>query len=313
MDISKAFMNIARFINKDELVLDASFITPAFIGGADGKVSELRPSSLKGMLRFWWRALYAALYVNCSKNAGNKKLLDIENDIFGSAGDGTKSSNKSHASLVRIQILNPPQTTSSNKLLSSTNSILSYLAYGKGGTNQDQRFATYLNVNEKFKLTLSLSKSLTEEQVSQVKQAFFALIEFGGLGGKCRNGYGCIKAKTLFQEYSLKNEPQEFVTLSKKTKCYETSSSFDTWSEALNTIGQFYKDNKKQILQAKLNGEQRHPKEMFLHITKDDLGKYKGRFLTMPLKNSSFENFYKELDNSEKFNDVTANLFKVLL
>ncbi len=31
-------------------------ITPLFLAGADGQTPELRPPSIKGMMRFWWRA-----------------------------------------------------------------------------------------------------------------------------------------------------------------------------------------------------------------------------------------------------------------
>ncbi len=32
-------------------------VTPMFIGDADQKATSLRPPSIKGALRFWWRAL----------------------------------------------------------------------------------------------------------------------------------------------------------------------------------------------------------------------------------------------------------------
>ncbi|WP_124398070.1 type III-B CRISPR module RAMP protein Cmr1 [Thermaurantimonas aggregans] len=32
-------------------------ITPMFLSGADQRVPELRPPSIKGALRFWWRAM----------------------------------------------------------------------------------------------------------------------------------------------------------------------------------------------------------------------------------------------------------------
>jgi CRISPR-associated protein Cmr1 len=40
------------------ITIQATFqvTTPLFCGGADGSSAELRPSSVKGVLRFWWRA-----------------------------------------------------------------------------------------------------------------------------------------------------------------------------------------------------------------------------------------------------------------
>lgn len=39
------------------IVFECEIVTPMFLGGADGKMPELRAPSLKGMLRFWWRAM----------------------------------------------------------------------------------------------------------------------------------------------------------------------------------------------------------------------------------------------------------------
>ncbi len=51
--------------------IEASFeiVTPMFISGADD-VADLRPPSIKGALRFWWRALH---WGQCLQEAGNKE------------------------------------------------------------------------------------------------------------------------------------------------------------------------------------------------------------------------------------------------
>lgn len=54
-------------------------ITPMFLAGADGKTAELRPPSIKGMMRFWWRALNGHL--------SRKDLKEAEAKIFGSSGE----------------------------------------------------------------------------------------------------------------------------------------------------------------------------------------------------------------------------------
>ncbi len=58
-----------------ELKYELEFITPAFIGGAEPSFAELRPASVVGMLRWWWRAL------NWSEET--KKLFNKESEIFG--------------------------------------------------------------------------------------------------------------------------------------------------------------------------------------------------------------------------------------
>jgi CRISPR-associated protein Cmr1 len=40
-----------------KLTAEFKIVTPLFVGGANPQSSELRVPSIKGVLRFWWRAL----------------------------------------------------------------------------------------------------------------------------------------------------------------------------------------------------------------------------------------------------------------
>jgi len=53
-------------------------VTPMFMAGADGKEPELRAPSIKGVLRFWWRAINGYLEL--------KDLREREAAIFGGSG-----------------------------------------------------------------------------------------------------------------------------------------------------------------------------------------------------------------------------------
>ncbi|OPX29474.1 MAG: type III-B CRISPR module RAMP protein Cmr1 [Candidatus Omnitrophica bacterium 4484_171] len=39
------------------ITFECETITPMFLAGADGRTPELRPPSIKGAMRFWWRAM----------------------------------------------------------------------------------------------------------------------------------------------------------------------------------------------------------------------------------------------------------------
>ena len=39
------------------MVFECETITPMFMYEADGITPELRPASIKGVMRFWWRAI----------------------------------------------------------------------------------------------------------------------------------------------------------------------------------------------------------------------------------------------------------------
>ncbi len=78
------------------ITLNCEVITPMFLAGADGRTPELRPSSIKGMLRFWWRAMQ-----------GFDKITELhqkEGEIFGGTDEGMGRSKFS----LRIKKNDPP-------------------------------------------------------------------------------------------------------------------------------------------------------------------------------------------------------------
>ena len=68
-------------------------LTPMLLHGADGQTPELRPPSIKGALRFWWRALHGHLSLDILKKR--------EAMIFGSTDQKLGKSSFS------IQIISP--------------------------------------------------------------------------------------------------------------------------------------------------------------------------------------------------------------
>lgn len=59
-----------------KIVFECESITPILMHGADGKTAELRPASIKGVMRFWWRAINGNLSLD--------ELKRQEGEIFGS-------------------------------------------------------------------------------------------------------------------------------------------------------------------------------------------------------------------------------------
>ncbi len=57
-------------------------ITPMFLSGADGTTPELRAPSIKGALRFWWRAMNGHLSLS--------ELKKQEGEIFGDNNNRSK-------------------------------------------------------------------------------------------------------------------------------------------------------------------------------------------------------------------------------
>jgi CRISPR-associated protein Cmr1 len=67
-------------------------ITPMFLSGADGQTPELRAPSIKGALRFWWRALNGHLPERDGNRWDYSKLQKEEANLFGGTGSNTKRS-----------------------------------------------------------------------------------------------------------------------------------------------------------------------------------------------------------------------------
>ena len=55
--------------------LEATYriVTPMFIGDAEQKATSLRPPSIKGALRFWWRALNWKSYLQKQTRKSDKR------------------------------------------------------------------------------------------------------------------------------------------------------------------------------------------------------------------------------------------------
>ncbi|MCB4205238.1 type III-B CRISPR module RAMP protein Cmr1 [Deferribacterales bacterium Es71-Z0220] len=70
---------VGRYKNIEKVTYNIEVVTPMFIGGADPKSAELRVPPIKGMLRYWWRA------INYSKVINNdfSTLFKDESKLFG--------------------------------------------------------------------------------------------------------------------------------------------------------------------------------------------------------------------------------------
>mgnify|MGYP006978493258 FL=1 len=68
-------IDVSRYTDTTELVFDVEFITPTFLGGADGN-AEIRTAPFKNLIRRWWRIVNGNLNPN--------ELWQKESELFGS-------------------------------------------------------------------------------------------------------------------------------------------------------------------------------------------------------------------------------------
>lgn len=149
-------------------------VTPMFLGGADPTAeAELRLSSFKGALRFWWRAIMWGMVGDINE------LRRKESELFGSSESGQ--------SKVLMQLDKPLIQANAVQERWSPASWECYTGYGiQDPTRGDRRF---LRAGLEFAVHLSLPRC-SEEQAQAIAGALKLFGLVGGLGFHSRKGWG---------------------------------------------------------------------------------------------------------------------------
>jgi CRISPR-associated protein Cmr1 len=275
-----AEFNISRYKDIEKITYECEVVTPMFLSGANQKEAELRTQSIKGALRFWWRALYGSDDIEDMKKE--------EGEIFGN------TENKSN---LIIALKDENIQFSSENLNNSGFHILNYLAYGVFDTG-NRKIKKHIASDSKFKILVYIKKKNCE----QIEKSLFSLINLGGLGSKARNGFGSLSSKNAKNELKFIGNLKNFTAISKEAKLYVFDEK-NSWKKVLEEIGNIYKESKME-LKNKSNdkrfyidgGNSRHSKPYFLHVNKTKNEKFQGQILYMPYK------YYKPEKHSDYIN-----------
>ena len=300
---------IERFKGMETKEFEVEVVTPLFLGSADPKKAELRIPSIKGALRFWWRAIYGSDDVEDMKRH--------EDEIFGST---TKKASFSMY-LNDIDDVKPVlrdlpqgvkvQTQSRGRTFPI--SIIEYLAYGLCEYNRAQKRNVYkkehIPEGTKFKLVLNIKNQPFKDQILD---SLRMLTNYGGLGSRSRNGFGSIKIDGLSSHLKIEGDLKSFTSLSSESVLFNKFTPKDKWDDALSGIGKAYRDARNSlenkhsfvkrpliakpiIVKGEVRIEDRHSKPYFLHVNKLPNGKYQGQILFMPY------NYYDPSKRKEYF------------
>lgn len=166
---------------------------PLVMAGHDAleKGDSLRPPSLKGALRFWWRALN---WSRLRQQTGNDKealkaLHREESELFGSAAG------KSQQAKVLLRVTSNLDTEE----FSSGQKLESGLAYLLGQGMHDRNTGSK-RPGLRGKVTLRCvwrHDALSNEQIEGLQLAVQALGLLGSLGARARKGFGSLSLQTL--------------------------------------------------------------------------------------------------------------------
>lgn len=214
-------------------------ITPMFLSGADGSTPELRAPSIKGALRFWWRAMNGHLSL--------EDLKEREGEIFGSTDKRSK-----------VIILAPKITEKSFTKISGTpHHTNAYCDDNKSNcyfknnrcTKSYKREASFFNFDLKVKYN---NNAISESQLLSIFKATFL---FGGFGKRSRRGFGSIvisqainqDEKTLFSGFQSFDGLNQYIKDLKfsKNQDYPTlvsskisDTSYNSYLDSLIKIGE---------------------------------------------------------------------------
>ncbi len=184
--------------------LTLKFNTPVFArGGSDG--FEITPQSIKGIMRFWYRALLPNVidihrcgdvtkpYCGMKRaeellfgSTNQRSLFDVEVDV---------GKNVAIFPMASLDVTSQKYLLDSNRLYEkfSAPDYAAYGLYSEKETNKPIR--QFLTENSNVKITFAFkTKNLSNKVVDELKYYLPLLFEmiacFGGVGAKSRKGYG---------------------------------------------------------------------------------------------------------------------------
>ncbi len=179
-------------LSPDELVVGVSLVTPLLGGGVETRhmdpLSWLRGPSLKGHLRYWWRAAFGYRYHTV------EEMWSAEGELFGAVGEGKKGALQSRVvlrveagSIPGIQFPGNPNDLDTYALFPALSSK------GHGG-NPSQPPAHIGKPDPPCTATigLRLRDDLSPDQSQEVIDALALWCLFGGAGSRSRRGAGQV-------------------------------------------------------------------------------------------------------------------------
>ena len=179
----------------EEIIFELETVTPLFIAGADQRNIEnegLRAPSLRGLLRWWFRAL-----------AGNYTGNDImslkraEDEIFGSTTSKSKMSLITSGENEPIQITRECRSWNEATVWSNWVDYFFFSCLDKRKDRRKNRIKVkskpFYPETSKFKIIMFGEESKLRIYLS----SFWALVYLGGIGFRARRGGGCLKIRSV--------------------------------------------------------------------------------------------------------------------
>lgn len=256
----------------EKIVFECELVTPMFIYGEDGKTPELRPASIKGIMRFWWRAIHGNLTLD--------ELRKKESEIFG-------STDKKSSFSIKLQY-NGMDTERTKPL---PHKVFKKMAFKK---------------NDKFKICFKIT-----ENKDLVVNLFKLSILLGGFGQRSRRGFGSLKIigektitseemitnliKTINKNFKYNNEKQTKEEKYPFIKNIEIGRDYSSVEELLKIISEATHNHNHNELGFAI-GEKRLASPVYVSVIKENGNFYKPIITTFEVSDTKYLKKEEEID-----------------
>ncbi len=172
-------------------------VTPMFIGDGMQEADSIRPTAIKGALRFWWRALVWPRIVEKQSNEQRalEELQRQEVILFGAAYNAKNESGGPGLFSLKFKELNSPKT---ELYWPKGNSGSAYITYGldkneKAGTKGRKAIIE----GHQFTVELLIKPQISAKQKQSLIDSLTLFGRIGALGSRARRANGCVQLLEL--------------------------------------------------------------------------------------------------------------------
>lgn len=162
-------------------------VTPIYGGSFEPRTIDeidiIRPATVRGHLRFWWRALYGHAF------ADSRELYARESEIWGAAG-GEGRDGRSQVEL-RIAVDRSAHPNIDDKEV-NLRSVEGYALFPSRSEKKQGVVVVETAKRRLPPLQFDISLRTRAEHLSEVRGALIAWVLFGGYGGRTRRGLGSL-------------------------------------------------------------------------------------------------------------------------
>lgn len=209
-------------------------LTPCFCAGADQSKAEIRASSIRGELRWWFRVL------------GGTQAQ--EKEVFGGVGalEGERRSGAARSSSVVIRVGMLKRAPDWQPPRVSPNDPISYVWFfaSVSGKPKGMRWTAKGNVppGTVFPMTVQLRRPLSDACKILFDKAIESFLRFGGIGLRMTRGLGGLRAANLWGGVEAEKEAATRLFAKSGVDVLWIDRPFDSWVSALAHAGALLKN-----------------------------------------------------------------------